>query len=273
MPYEDPKTKEVKIMWFIDKDGVRIFDEELQDYVEKYGKNFVGMYEIVGWEKTYELDLAARRKGDGKNYLTDGQLPSGWEKWGQAGGFADSIYWYSSKSGLLDLALIAGLSYAASKSQTKAGTGVNVANVMDDVKIKVTNPDYSDLKNTENFKTNTPQHVLGGEVNKKGKAVGYHTENNIHDGLDVELSNVTVPDEFGVYKANVTINETLKNGKSSFFPKNWSNQKIIDEVDYAFKNMKHRTGSKRTDIFVGKKFNGIDIQFKIKISYIQNVLF
>ncbi|GFH42074.1 hypothetical protein Hs30E_06250 [Lactococcus hodotermopsidis] len=164
MPYEDPKTKEVKIMWFIDKDGVRIFDEELQDYVEKYGKNFVGMYEIVGWEKIYELDLAARRKGDGKNYLTDGQLPSGWEKWGQAGGFADSIYWYSSKSGLLDLALIAGLSYAASKSQTKAGTGVNVANVMDDVNgIPIGENAVNHLKNVEG-------------VGKKGISGGHNSD-------------------------------------------------------------------------------------------------
>ncbi|GFH41956.1 hypothetical protein Hs30E_05070 [Lactococcus hodotermopsidis] len=164
MPYEDPKTKEVKIMWFIDKDGVRIFDEELQDYVEKYGKNFVGMYEIVGWEKIYELDLAARRRGDGKNYLTDGQLPSGWEKWGQAGGFADSIYWYSSKSGLLDLALIAGLSYAASKSQTKAGTGVNVVDVMDDVNgIPIGENAVNHLKNVEG-------------VGKKGISGGHNSK-------------------------------------------------------------------------------------------------
>ncbi|GFH41462.1 hypothetical protein Hs30E_00130 [Lactococcus hodotermopsidis] len=164
MPYEDPTTKEVKIMWFIDKDGVRIFDEELQDYVEKYGKNFVGMYEIVGWEKIYELDLAARRKGDGKNYLTDGQLPSGWEKWGQAGGFVDSIYWYSSKSGLLDLALIAGLSYAASKSQTKASTGVNVANVMDDVNgIPIGSNAANHLKNVEG-------------VGKKGISGGHNSD-------------------------------------------------------------------------------------------------
>ncbi|GFH41464.1 hypothetical protein Hs30E_00150 [Lactococcus hodotermopsidis] len=172
MPYEDPKTKEVKIMWFIDKDGVRIFDEELQDYVEKYGKNFVGMYEIVGWEKIYELDLAARRRGDGKNYLTDGQLPSGWEKWGQAGGFADSIYWYSSKSGLLDLALIAGLSYAASKSQTKASTGANVANVMDDVNdIPIGENAVNHLKNVEGF------------TQQKG-IVGGHNSSNFYEKLD-----------------------------------------------------------------------------------------
>jgi hypothetical protein len=132
-PYEDPLTKEVTIMWFIDKDGVRIFDEELQNYVEKYGKNLEGMYEIVDWKKIYELDLAARRRGDGKNYLNENQLPSGWEGYGKVGAYVDSGYWYASKTGLLDLALLVGLSFAASKSQMKANTSTNVANVMDDL--------------------------------------------------------------------------------------------------------------------------------------------
>ncbi|WP_172207720.1 hypothetical protein [Pseudolactococcus hodotermopsidis] len=191
MPYEDPKTKEVKIMWFIDKDGVRIFDEELQDYVEKYGKNFVGMYEIVGWEKIYELDLAAMRKGNGKNYLTDGQLPSGWEKWGQAGGFADSIYWYSSKSGLLDLALIAGLSYAASKLQTKASTGANVANVMDD------------LKGTSKGKIYVDN--IGSQVTLE-EYLKYNPENTLKD---YEL---LIKEQSPWLKDFIPVSETLKSG-------------------------------------------------------------
>lgn len=74
-------------MWFIDKDGVRIFDEELQEYVEKYGKDLKGIYEIVGWDKIYELDLAARRRGDGKNYLNENQLPGDFTQWfAQKGG-------------------------------------------------------------------------------------------------------------------------------------------------------------------------------------------
>jgi hypothetical protein len=154
-PYEDPLTKEVTIMWFIDKDGVRIFDEELQNYVEKYGKNLEGMYEIVDWEKIYELDLAARRRGDGKNYLNENQLPSGWEGYGKVGAYVDSGYWYASKTGLLDLALLVGLSFAASKSQMKANTSTNIANVMDDL------DDLSKNKvneiNKEKYKINNKQ--------------------------------------------------------------------------------------------------------------------
>ncbi|MHC5218404.1 hypothetical protein ACYSNR_17340 [Enterococcus sp. LJL128] len=132
-PYEDPVTKEIKVNWFIDKDGVRVFDDELQNYVEKYGKKLEGMYEVVGWEKIYELDLAARRKGNGKNYLTKHQVPKGWEWYSQAGAHVESAYWMANKTGLLDLALLAGLTYAASKSQTKVTTSTNVANVMDDL--------------------------------------------------------------------------------------------------------------------------------------------
>ncbi|MBP1046635.1 hypothetical protein I6N96_10075 [Enterococcus sp. BWM-S5] len=130
-PYEDPETKEIKIMWFIDKDGVRVFDKELQDYVERYGKNLEGIYEVVGWDKIYELDLAARRRGDGKNYLNSNQLPSGWEWPGQAGAHVESAYWMANKTGLLDLALMAGLAYVNKK--TKVSTSSNVANVLDDL--------------------------------------------------------------------------------------------------------------------------------------------
>lgn len=129
-PYQDPLTKEVSIMWFIDKDGVRIFDKELQGYVEKYGKDLEGIYEIVGWDKIYELDLAARRKGDGKNYLTENQIPEGWQGYSKVGAYVDSAYWYAQKTGLLDLAMMVGLSYAATKSQMKGSTAKNVENVL-----------------------------------------------------------------------------------------------------------------------------------------------
>ncbi|GFH41954.1 hypothetical protein Hs30E_05050 [Lactococcus hodotermopsidis] len=235
MPYEDPTTKEVKIMWFIDKDGVRIFDEELQDYVEKYGKNFVGMYEIVGWEKIYELDLAARRKGNGKNYLTDGQLPSGWEKWGQAGGFADSIYWYSSKSGLLDLALIAGLSYAASKSQTKAGTGVNVANVMDDVASGVGKGNSQSVEIRISSESIKHADLGGFTVNPSTNEIskmkgGGHGQSNIdflkENGFEVNIEN-TYPN--GVRTGNVPSHKTKAKrtgNNQSWFPDNWTAKDI-----------------------------------------------
>ncbi|MBP1046275.1 hypothetical protein I6N96_08255 [Enterococcus sp. BWM-S5] len=128
-PYEDPETKEIKIMWFIDKDGVRVFDKELQDYVERYGKNLEGIYEVVGWDKIYELDLAARRRGDGKNYLNSNQLEN-WKTYSQVGAHVESAYWMANKTGLLDLALMAGLAYVNKK--TKVSTSSNVANVLDD---------------------------------------------------------------------------------------------------------------------------------------------
>lgn len=131
LPYQDPITKEVKILWFIDKNGVRVFDDELQNYVEKYGKNLEGIYEVVSWEKIYELDIAARQRGDGKNYLNDNQLPESWQDFGRHGANWDSFIWSAQKSGLFDLAMMAGLTYMESK--TKVSTSSNVANVMNDI--------------------------------------------------------------------------------------------------------------------------------------------
>ena len=95
----------------------------------------------------------------------------------------------------------------------------------------------------------------------------YHTESNIHNSLDVKLSNVTVPDEFGVYKATVRINGILKKAGSTLFPKEWSNQKIIDEINYAYNNklprLNPRTGTNVPGRFVGNASNGMEIEMKI----------
>ncbi|GHU44338.1 hypothetical protein FACS1894193_12610 [Bacilli bacterium] len=158
---------------------------------------------------------------------------------------------------------IAGVVAGVTTTKAIKATGKVPYGDMDKV-TKKKNPDYSKLKSTNNFKDNTANHILGGEVNKKGKAVGYHTENNFHDGLDVKLSNVTAPDEFDVYKANVTINGTLKTGESTLFPKEWSNQKIIDEINIAYENKIPDPKNNRTDRFVGTASNGMDIKFQIK---------
>ncbi|GHU44345.1 hypothetical protein FACS1894193_12630 [Bacilli bacterium] len=155
---------------------------------------------------------------------------------------------------------IAGVVAGVTTAKAIKATGKVPYGDMDRV-TKKKNPDYSKLKSTNNFKDNTANHILGGEVNKKGKAVGYHTENNLHDDLDVKLSNVTAPDEFDVYKANVTINGTTKNSYSTFFPKEWSNQKIIDEINYAYGNMEL---SKRPGVYKGTASNGMEIEIQIK---------
>lgn len=168
-PYEDPETKEIKIMWFIDKDGVRVFDKELQDYVERYGKNLEGIYEVVGWDKIYELDLAARRRGDGKNYLNSNQLEN-WKTYSQVGAHVESAYWMANKTGLLDLALMAGLAYVNKK--TKVSTSSNVANVLDDA---------ADAKK-----------VSGANVGKNLQ----NQSKNIRDSLDDFIINYKKSDEY-----------------------------------------------------------------------------
>ncbi|BDR59264.1 hypothetical protein XA3_17050 [Xylocopilactobacillus apicola] len=74
--FKDPSTNKVTTNWFIDKNGERIFDQELEDFLKKHGEELKGVYKEISWEELLELDQAARRKGDGKNYLTRYQVPN-----------------------------------------------------------------------------------------------------------------------------------------------------------------------------------------------------
>lgn len=210
-PYEDPTTKEIKVMWFIDRNGVRIFDEALQNYVETYGKKLEGLYEVVGWEKIYELDLAARRKGDGTNYLTKHQTPAGWEWYSQAGAYVDSAHWYAQKSGLLDLALMAGLTYAGSK--TKVATTTNVANVLDDLDDVAKKASGGNFGNAEKLEahfskhggefgrtfSNTNEYLAGAnDVIKNGTKVQYNYKGELRTGYVKFMKNSSLTNANGV---------------------------------------------------------------------------
>ncbi|GHU39256.1 hypothetical protein FACS1894192_12440 [Bacilli bacterium] len=230
------------VIWYIVKDGVVINLAEhpefkdLYKYLQKKGDKLKkDQYKTVSYNQAEKMTV------DSMN--------------GVEGRIARFEYYFRPAE-----SAIAGVVAGVTTAKAIKATGKVPYGDMDRV-TKKKNPDYSKLKSTNNFKDNTANHILGGEVNKKGKAVGYHTENNLHDDLDVKLSNVTAPDEFDVYKANVTINGTTKNSYSTFFPKEWSNQKIIDEINYAYGNMEL---SKRPGVYKGTASNGMEIEIQIK---------
>ncbi|SDX29374.1 Bacillus transposase protein [Listeria ivanovii subsp. londoniensis] len=115
------------------------------------------------------------------------------------------------------------------------------------------------LKNIEKFKNGSLEHIFAGEVNRKGKAVGFHSETIPDSPGKVIQETKSKPNKNGVYEAKIEVNGIPKKsnkGKSSFFPENWTAQKIVDEINHAFSNKSHIDGN----IYLGEASNGIKIQ-------------
>lgn len=100
----------------------------------------------------------------------------------------------------------------------------------------------SDLKDTKNFNANALEHIFIGTINKDKEATGYH-----YEGLtqDVELikSTLSKEDKNGVYRAKIKIKGIEKNAYSSFFPKTWSAQDVVNAINEAYVNKKHLTNN------------------------------
>lgn len=103
-----------------------------------------------------------------------------------------------------------------------------------------------DLNHTNYFKKGALEHILEGELNRKGQAVGFH-----YDGLPSKKGEVisgteTEPNDLGVYEAKVIISDVKKtsnNGKSSFFPNEWTAQDVVDAINEAYDNRSLITGN------------------------------
>lgn len=122
----------------------------------------------------------------------------------------------------------------------------------------------ADLKHTENFSDKALNHVFAGELNKKGKATGYH-----YDGIEDTVGKIvkgteSKPNKFGVYEAKVEVNgipKTANGGKSTFFPDDWDSQKVVDVINEAFSNKQFVKNTVNT--YEGIAENGMKISFFI----------
>ncbi|AWB46070.1 hypothetical protein DCC85_19110 [Paenibacillus sp. CAA11] len=119
------------------------------------------------------------------------------------------------------------------------------------------------LQNTDNFKQGTKEnglnHIFDGEILKNGNANGFHYEGMPNSNGKI-VGNVDPPNEFGVYQANVEINGVLKGPKSTFFPKEWTPQQVIDSVNEAFNNKVNIKNNK----YIGKTSTGMEIEFILR---------
>ncbi len=118
---------------------------------------------------------------------------------------------------------------------------------------------FDALKQTEIFRDrDVIEHVLLGDV-KNRQAKGFH-----YEGMPEPIGRI-VPgtefgtDSFGVYKAQVEINGIKKKsneGYSTFFPKHWSPQEIVDAINEAYDSKKYIVGN----TYSGTTNNGITIE-------------
>ena len=86
----------------------------------------------------------------------------------------------------------------------------------------------------------TLEHIFHGEINSNGKAVGFHYEGPenmqaVNQTRVIESSR-SVPDKNGVYTAKVEVNGVAKLAPSSFFPRNWSKNDVVNVVNEAYSN-------------------------------------
>ena len=145
----------------------------------------------------------------------------------------------------------------------------DLRNVGDALETSYGKSTLNSLKNTENFTESAIEHIFEGQVNARGKAVGYHyegiegTSGNVIPGTESSVNNI------GVYKAQVEVNgipKTANGGFSTFYSKNLSPQQVVDAINEAYSNCELKLGTRNTYQGVANNGMKIDMCFLISIS-------
>ncbi|MEI3604929.1 EndoU domain-containing protein [Pseudogracilibacillus sp. SE30717A] len=93
------------------------------------------------------------------------------------------------------------------------------------------------LQHIEHFRKGALEHILEGELNQKGQAVGFHYDQLPTKKGEIVEGSKTEPDEFGVFEAKVIVSDVEKKsngGKSTFFPDEWDTQDVVDAINEAY---------------------------------------
>ena len=104
----------------------------------------------------------------------------------------------------------------------------------------------SELEYVQYFRSGALEHVLEGELNKKGEAVGFHYDQLPTKKGEVIEGTKTATNEFGAYEAEVIVKDVAKKsneGKSTFFPDEWDTQQVIEAINEAYENRELITGN------------------------------
>ena len=106
------------------------------------------------------------------------------------------------------------------------------------------------------------EHIFFGTV-FKGKASGYHYE-GISSNATIEAGTISEVDAYGVYRGKVLVDGIVKKtngGFSTFFPKNWTPQQVVNAIKEAFVNKQLITGS--TNMYQGVTNSGMKIELML----------
>lgn len=102
-------------------------------------------------------------------------------------------------------------------------------------------------------------HIFHGEINRKGKPVGYHSRPNGQDPSGARVVRIrSGPNRVGVYTATIEIRDgsQWKEKFSSFFPDAMSQQEVVDAILNAYRQSR----DKNTQPWRGPTGQGFDIQ-------------
>lgn len=86
-------------------------------------------------------------------------------------------------------------------------------------------------------------HVFEGEINRKGKPVGFHSRPNGQNPGNAKVVSIRdKPNKAGVYTANIAIRDgsQWKEKFSSFFPDSMSQSEVVDAILAAYKNSRNQ---------------------------------
>ena len=103
-----------------------------------------------------------------------------------------------------------------------------------------------ELVDLDHFRDGAIQHILEGELNRRGEAVGFHYNMLPTKKGEIVSDSKTDVNEFGVYEAKVIVKDvekTSNKGKSTFFPDEWDSQDVIDAINEAHEDRTFISGN------------------------------
>jgi len=106
-------------------------------------------------------------------------------------------------------------------------------------------------------------HIFYGDVDpKNGVARGWHHEpsGDKAKGTYIVEGTRSPPDEHGVYSGNVSIDGVKKGARSSFFPKDWTEQQVEAAIEEAYRN---RKPDKEPNFFTGRTSSGVEVEMQL----------
>lgn len=116
----------------------------------------------------------------------------------------------------------------------------------EDIDLAVEVIEIDELIETDNFRRGALEHILEGELNRNGDAVGFHYEGLPSAKGSVVEGTRTNPDQDGLYEAEVEVEGKKKRGNrgiSSFFPLHWTAQDVVDAINEAYDSKQFISGN------------------------------